>query len=354
MRKPIERRGVMMKPSTLAIFLVLALVLACTPLSCAKQSQVEPEFTLTLTCESATTSTEGKVAQKLADLIEEHTQGRVKVEVFPAGMLYTSATEWEALTTGGVDVVVTYLYYLTRQLPFLMVTWTEGPWEGPDHANRFYKSPEMAQKMTESLEPLNVRHLALTAGTQRSAYWTDVRELKSRRDFEGLRCAIRAGSAVSAPLVWAKVEPVEVPAAEISMSMQNKVVELVSMDVPTGDAQEWYDFAKHVYVTRAAALGLFVGMNLDTWDSLPADIQEIIANEVLPELQTYAEEEGKRMEDASVEELRGKVETINFETAEQMIAMWEEIKDYPETGVAIKMAGPELMQLIDGLRPSKD
>ena len=87
--------------------LVLALLLGA--IGCAEEEEGEPttEPIVLKYCHIfPEESARGRVAQLFADLVEEYTDGRIIVDMYPAGTLMFVSEEVGALQTGLVDVVM--------------------------------------------------------------------------------------------------------------------------------------------------------------------------------------------------------------------------------------------------------
>jgi C4-dicarboxylate-binding protein DctP len=333
---------------------LLVLSLAMGVMSCAKKGPVTPEFTLKLSHTAPVTDTLALQAQKFADLVEEYTGGRVKVDVYPNAMLFTSQTEWEAVATGAVDIVPRYSWYMTTTLPYMLVMALSDIWEGYEHALAFYTSPELTAKITSDLEPLGIHYLGSVPAYMTAVWANSVHEVTTPTDMEGLRRAKGPGTADVPMDVYAGIITVEVPREDMTTALQTGVANLQTTYVNTAVATKIWEVTPHGFVVLSGPMaGTFV-MNLDTWDSLPADIQEIITNQVMPDVVQYGYDLMVDSEAQNIATLQANMETLNFESAEDRAALWDTMKDSSVVQGLLNAIGPDVLNIIEATRPSGD
>jgi len=313
----------------------------------------ETEFTLRLTHITPPESPLGLIAQEFADLVDEYTDGRVEVEVYPSGILYRAGTQWEATVTGAVDLVLMSSYFALGELPYLSILYLLGMYEDYEHADLVTRSPELNARVAADLEAKGIHHLGMPNYTFLSAYVNTVKEITVRKDMAGLRLGLRTGSSILHTDDYAEVVIVEVAPAELLTSLSTGVIDIYTVNPSVAVSEMVWEYgAEHAWIGAGGCMNMMLSMNLDSWNDLPADIQDIITDEVMPEIMDLSYQLMVDEEDSAIETLSQHLQSVNFETVEDRATMWEWAQDHPVVIGMKTVAGSELVQLIEDLRPS--
>jgi len=294
----------------------------------------------------------GKAAQKFADLVEEYTGGRVEVQMFPAGSLYDATTEWEALTTGAVDIVPRYSWFMAASLPAMLVMALSEIWDGYEHALNFYSSPELATIIETALEPDGVQFLAAPPAYMQACWANSVKEIKTALDMTGLRRAKGPGTPDVPRDIYCGIVTVEVPRADMITALQTGVADLQSSYVSTLVATSAWDVTPHGFVTQSGPMAAVFMMNLNTWNGLPPDIQTIISDQVMPELMQYSYNLMIQSENEALVTLLANMTSLNKESDAEKQALWTAMENDPSVVGLKTMIGTQVMDLIESTRPS--
>ena len=315
----------------------------------------ETEFTLRLTHITPPESPLGQIAQEFADLVNEETDGRVEVEVYPNGILYSAGTQWEATVTGAVDLVLMSSYFALGELSYLSILYLLGMYEDYEHVDLITRSPELNARVAADLEAKGIHHLGMPNYTFLSAYFNSVKEITVRKDMAGLRFGLRTGSPTLHTDDYAEVVTVEVAPAELLTSLSTGVIDIYTANPSVAVSQMVWEYgAEHAWIGAGGCMNMMLAMNLESWNDLPADIQGIITNEVMPEIMDLSYQIMVDEEDSAIETLSQQLQSVNFETEDDRVAMWEWAQDHPVVMGMKAQAGPEIVQLIEDLRPSLD
>jgi TRAP-type C4-dicarboxylate transport system substrate-binding protein len=205
--------------------------------------------------------------------IENATGGRVKIKFFGGGAMGAPADHYKLCTSGTADIVnfvpeftpgvfpLTSSYALPMMFPSSEVA-----------AAAFW---QFHQKYTTKTEMKGVKLLAVSP-TAPMQLLTNKVQVKTLADLKGLKLA------VTAPVQTKIVEklggtPVFMPEGDVYTSLERGMVDgrLHQWD----GAVSWKGMEVTKYRTGDANLALdimHIAMNLDTWNKLPADLQNII------------------------------------------------------------------------------
>ena len=347
----------MAKLSVTAVLALAVLTALCLgPISCGGGEEgVTGQITWRLNHTLLAKSTQGETAQKFADMVDEATEGRLKIKVYPNAMLYGTYADYEAATTGAVDCIMISNYFLKGTLPYLNLFYVAFLWEDGEHIHRFVKSAELNDRIRAEVESFGLYHLGLLPISEYTCFINATREVRDIPDFEGMRFGLIAGSGGSPTDAYAGWIPIEVEYSERLTALSTGVIEVGADTVINVAAGRWWDYGgKHGLLgVQACPADMFL-VNLNAWNSLPADIQDIITDEVMPQLFEDAWQRVCEDEAAAIEQLGEHLETLHTITPEARAGGWEVIKEYSATRKWLDVAGPEVVELVDELRPSRD
>jgi TRAP-type C4-dicarboxylate transport system substrate-binding protein len=94
-------------------------------------------------------------------------------------------------------------------------------------------------------------------------------------------------------------------------------------------------------------------INRDSWEGLPADIRDVITDEVWPEAYEFAKAFARQAEAEAVDLVSQNVETAHFVEQEELQDYFAFALEHDMTKVQLLMVDPRIMESIDALRPSR-
>ena len=276
------------------------------------------------------------MAQGWAQAVEEATGGRVKVTTYPGETLIPAAENYEGVVTGLADVGLSVYAYTRGRFPVIETFLLPG-------INA--KSAEaLGLAATEVINEMNPEEIQDTkqlwtfgSGPMDLLSNVPVREME---DFRGLELGVPGGKGPDT-LEALGGNPVSLPASEWYEALQKGVMQGGFI---AANAVEGFRLGEVTadYITLTPFMPqqlFFCVMNLDTWNSFPEDIQEIITevtNEFYPNnvpavwdiknvgaLERLAEEkdiEYIHLDDAEMEKWISMTEPIQAEYVEELNA----------------------------------
>jgi TRAP-type C4-dicarboxylate transport system substrate-binding protein len=113
-----------------------------------------------------------------------------------------------------------------------------------------------------------------------------------------------------------------------------------------------HEIGKHaLYLTGMFATHAMI-INADSWDSLPTDIQDMILNEVMPEIYEFFKESYREDDEAAIELINQSVETAHWVTAEEAHDYQEFCLASPIIKTMMLYVDPRIIEIVEELRPS--
>jgi TRAP-type C4-dicarboxylate transport system substrate-binding protein len=252
------------------VFMLVNLSLYCKAL--AEEKQIKLKMSSPMPPGEISTK---NVIIPLAKQIEEATKGRVKVDVYTGGALGRGADQYDMVREGTVDLAYSLQYYTAGVFP--LTTVMELPDLGFAHSRpasltfwELYKTLPAFQK-----EYSKVKVLGLWT-TDACELFKKGKPVRSVNDFKGLKLrAMGPPDAQKINLLGAT--PVSMPAPEIYTSLDKGVVEGMFFSPGAAVSFKFQDVTNSITIVNSNATTFFLFMNLDSWNSLPKDIQQIMA-----------------------------------------------------------------------------
>jgi len=234
-------------------------------------------------------------ALKFKELVEGGTNGRIKFQIFPqrqlgddremlegvqAGLIEMQlATLGPATTFGGCEVVD------VLEIPFLFKNF--------EHLEAVIDGP-IGRKLLDKFEKGEFK--ALGFGLDGIAKFTSNRPLHSAKDFEGLQLRTMPSPTKVATAKALGANPIVVPYAELYSALQTGVVDAQSNAHWVTVARCLWEVQKYVSCTNHCYGGNVLVVNLEKFNSLSSDDQELFLDAGLKACQ-YGRWMGRKAED---------------------------------------------------------
>ncbi|MEX1377791.1 MAG: TRAP transporter substrate-binding protein [Eubacteriales bacterium] len=252
------------------VALVLAIVLIASLASCKSAEQEVYELDLAHFFPS-THPAETVFVQGWIEAIGEATDGRVKITSYPGGTLLGAADTYNGVETGVADIGLSCFSYTRGRFPVL---------EAFELPGVTYNNSKVASKVAwEGIQELNPDEvqdtkLLMVIATGPGDLFT-VEPITTLDDLQGME--IRATGLSAQTIEALGGIPVGMPQSDTYEALSKGIVKgnLSPIEVLKG----WNHAEVTKYLTRTPFLYntlFFVTMNLDTWNSLPKDLQKIV------------------------------------------------------------------------------
>jgi len=218
----------------------------------------------------------GEAPENFARMVDEMSDGRLKVKVFGAGQLVPALEVFDAVSQGTVEMGHGSAYYWTGKTK-AAVFFTSVPFGlNAQEMNGWLHYGGGMQLWEELYAPFNLVPLAAGNTGVQMAGWFN-REINSLKDLKGLIMRIPGmGGEVLSRL---GVETVNIPGGELYTAMQTGVIDATEWVAPFNDlAFGLHQVAKYYYYPGWHEPGptLELIINKQAFASLPADLQAIV------------------------------------------------------------------------------
>lgn len=281
------------------------------------------------------------MGKKLAEEVTKRSGGKLKVDVFPSGQLYTIRQIIGSLSAGSVEMggVVTH-----NQMSAIEKDWNvfqlPNFWESIEHQRRFMdESPEGKAMRQRALTKTGLAHIAYVPVGPYVTF-SAKNDMSSVAAMKGLKARALAPS--ERPGLAARgMSVVSLSTEEIYPALQSGMIDTLAT-VPTAiKAYSWWDYLKYAQTPYAVYADSEIMANAKWLASLPKDMQDLVlavGREISKEATTQTYKGNADALKELVEKHGGKVTELKGKALEEMRALDRE-KTEPEL---VKMMSPEI------------
>ena len=214
----------------------------------------------------------------MAKKVEERTSGNVKLEVYPLSQLGAERELTEGLTLGTIDMVITSTAPVTNFYPKLGVLDLPFLFESREHAYKVLDG-EIGQSILKDIESANIVGLAWAENGFRHVT-NGSKVVKTPADLAGMKLRTQENQIHLAAFEALGAKPTPMAWTEALTALQQGVVDGQENPAIVANTYKLYEsnqtqmsLTGHVY---SAAMILF---SKPVWDTLPADVQTVLAEE---------------------------------------------------------------------------
>ncbi|MGM9950138.1 MAG: DctP family TRAP transporter solute-binding subunit [Lysinibacillus sp.] len=245
-------------------------------------------------------SVKGKAAEEFARLVDEKTEGRVKVEVYPSSQLYGDNDELDALVSGNVHMIAPSVTKMVKidprwqyvDMPFLF--------EDDEHVQAFFKS-EVAQTILNSDQLASNDIMGISFwGNGFKHFSNNKHPLVDVADFKGLKFRAQAGKVLESQFHALDAGSATIAFGETYAALQQGTVDGQENTFNNFDTQKYQEVQKYLSTTAHGRLDYAVFVNKSFWDSMPEDllasVEEALAEATDLANELAAEENAKSFE----------------------------------------------------------
>jgi len=281
-------------------------------------------------------------ASKIAELVEERTDGKVVIKIFPNSQLGNAQKLVEGLVLGTLDFAMTTTAVLGQFEPKLLVFGFPYMLRDRDHA---YKALDtIGIELGEKLEPKGVKVLGFFENGIRHMI-NNVRKINSPDDMKGLKIRVMATPVYIELMKSLGADPTPMAFGEVYSACQQGTIDGLECPAVHFWQKRFFEVNKYITLTGHTYESEPLMMSMKTWNKLPEEYQKILI-EATAEALAYSrkialeQEAGffQKIKDAGICQI-DEVDVAPF--AEQTKAVWEKLES---------TVGKDLMERIQAVQ----
>jgi tripartite ATP-independent transporter DctP family solute receptor len=271
----------------------------------------------------------GEAMQEFQRIVQEGSDGRIEVQLFPSAQLGALAEQLANVQSGAQEMTLISPAYSSQffpqlnvlELPFLVTSW--------DEAETMLNSDAFATLMADAEDVIGVKLVGnFPYGFRNVANHSHA--VAGLADMKGLKLRTQASPVHIAAFEAMGASPVAIDWSETYQAVQTNVVDGLENANSVLIANKYPEIAPYVSVTRHLFGMLLVAMNADVYNSLSAEDQALVG-EAIAAAEAINLTRAKEIEQASIGELESMGATVNDVPAEEIAAMRDSIASVYET-----------------------
>jgi C4-dicarboxylate-binding protein DctP len=261
-----------------------------------------------------------KGAERFKALAEQHTGGRVRIELYPNSQLYKDKEELEALQLGAVEMLAPSL---SKFGPLGIKAF-----EVFDIPYLFRDTAELA-RITEGPIGKEILGQLEAKGLVGLGYWNNGFKILSANtplrqpdDLLGLKVRIQSSRVIEDQMTALGALPQVLAFSEAYQALSSGVVDGTENPPANFYNQKMFEVQRHATMTNHGFLGYALIVNRDFWNGLPADIRAAIERAVR-EATPYANAEASKENDEAMAEMLKTGKTAFHTPSSDELAVWK-------------------------------
>ncbi|CAN7668981.1 sialic acid TRAP transporter substrate-binding protein SiaP [Neorhizobium sp. LjRoot104] len=239
--------------------------------------------------------------------IAKRTNGRYKIEVYPASQLGKEADINQGLKLGTVDIIISGSSFAARDHKPIGVTYYPYIFRDPSHLLAYTKS-DVFKKLAKGYEDKTGNHIVALSyyGTRHT---TSNRPISKCADMAGLKMRVPDVPAYLAMPRACGANTTPIAFAEVYLALQNGTVEAQENPLTTIEAKKFYEVQKNIVLTGHIVDHLNTVVSKTRWASL-SDEDKKIFTDVMLEAAARTTKTIEAREKALVDEFKKKGLTV--------------------------------------------
>jgi C4-dicarboxylate-binding protein DctP len=210
--------------------------------------------------------------------VEQRSNGRIKVEIYPANQLGQLPAVVEGVALGTIEVVTSANGFWVSLEPRFQVLDAPGLFDGVAHGVKTTNDPAIRARMATFGADKGVE--IMSPGIYSPMMLLSHKPVRSVADFQGQKVRTQGGAPIQVePFKKLGVIPVSLPLGEALPAMQNKTIDGMIAAIAPFTAFKYYDVAKPLTFLPATTLVSPVVANKQFLKSLGPDLEKMVREE---------------------------------------------------------------------------
>ncbi len=243
-----------------------------------------------------------------AEELEKRTDGRYRIEVFPASSLGSEVEINEGLGLGTVDIIYTGQLFAGRSYGPLAIGGAPFMFRDFDHWDK-YRQSDLFQELAQGYRDATGNEV-ITLTYYGKRHTTSNKEIMQPADMRGLKIRVP-----DAPLYMmfpraVGANPTPIAFAEVYLALQQGVVDAQENPLPTIRAKAFHEVQSHITLTGHITDALLTIVGSVAWGNMSEEDRGTLT-EILQEAAANCTQDIIKAEQELVEWFRGQGKTVN-------------------------------------------
>lgn len=285
---------------------------------------------------------------KFAELMEEKSEGRITMTVYPSSQLGNERDVVEALQMGSVDVTLISAAPLSNFTDDFQLF--DFPYIFSDRAHAYaVLDSEIGRTMLDNLDAYDLVGLEML---ENGFYWiSNNKEITHPEDMKGIKIRSLENNMQVDAYNFTGANALAMAFSEVFTALQNSTLDATGLTPSVIGSQKMYTVQDYVTATDHFYAAAPLLMSKKTYDSMSEELQQIV-RESAQEARDYQREQSALFDEAKIEEMvAAGTEVIEVDKAEWIEAMvTPTLEKYVGEG---KLIDADLYQQVKDMDPNK-
>lgn len=289
---------------SISILLLLMLATGCgntTATEGSGKAEEKGEYVIKFAHVVSASTAKGKAAEKFKELLEERTDGQIKVEVFPDSQLGADREITEQMQSGTIQMNAPFTGVLPAfvkqfevfDLPFLF--------KDRDHVKRAVNG-ELGEIFNQHLEKQGLRALGYWDGGFK--HLTNSKHtIQKPEDLDGLKMRVSQSPLLISQFQAMGAGGVSIDFAELYTALQTKTVDGQENPLSNIVSKKFYEVQDYLTLSAHGYMAYPLIISEQFYQTLPADLQKAV-DEVAAEVTDWQWEQSAKDEEAYIKTIK--------------------------------------------------
>lgn len=255
-------------------------ILFCIILALSISSNVyagKAEYTLKLGTDGPASHPYNIGAKYLIKRVNELSNGRVEIKLYPGASLGDELTMMDSLTIGDLDMSIAAVPNASQHVPPLNFFSLSFLFDDANHFIRTIKNDEFLNKLEKMIleRKLGFRPLAICTPGHRNFY-TKKGKLRTPEEIKGVNIRVMAAPIESRIWKRAGCNPVSIPTGDVYTGLQTGLLDAAEHELAAYYSHSIYEVAPFYSNTGHQWTGSLLFISDKTWNKLPSDIKKML------------------------------------------------------------------------------
>jgi tripartite ATP-independent transporter DctP family solute receptor len=216
-------------------------------------------------------------AQLFKEIIEEKTDGKIQIEIYPVGQLGDAAAGTELIQSGGIQLGITdpgAMGAFLKEANLMMLHFLL-----PDDlvkTQNFFDNSKTMKLMNDLHYEKNLKVVRWVP--EGYFVWTGNRPLRTPEDFKGFKMRTMAAPIIAASFEAYGASATPIPYAEVYSALQLGLVDGQTNPLVAVDNMKFYEVCDYATFANSDIYNFTFVVNKDFWESLDAETQQLVVD----------------------------------------------------------------------------
>ncbi|AKL97232.1 tripartite ATP-independent periplasmic transporter solute receptor DctP [Clostridium aceticum] len=285
--------------------------------------------------------------KKFKEIIEEKSNGRINIDIYPVGQIGDATQQAELLQNGGIEFAIvspgnTGTLVPENQLFSLHFLFTD---DMDKNAEIFKTSKALNELLSSKYLEKNIKVLAYW--TEGAMQWTSNKPVNTPEQWRGMKMRTMPSPMIVAAYQAYGANPTPVPYMEVYSGLQLNMIEGQENPLFAIDQMKFYEVQKYLTLANSNLYVTTTAVNPDFFNGLPEDIQAMVI-ETVEELRDYSFEIQEELNGGALDRIKAQsnIEIVELTEEEREVFRAASRSAYDKYVEMVGPAGKEILETL--------